>query len=136
MDDITIIVLTLILTVVAAVSQNKKKRTQPPAGKGGDFWKYILEGEEAIPAIEPDEAKRPENLSRRNTVPESSRFQKSMATGDAEEGIRNETVEGILNRRGPETEENADHEILMEDFSLRKALVWSEILNPKYLSTD
>jgi len=135
MDDIVIIILTLLLTVVAAVKQSKKKR-EPAERKTPDFWKEILQ-KEILPDM-PDLPEAPKPVSRMNpsprVVPPVVPPVKYMVP--TEEGTRNEIITGLIGSKIDETDDGLTKETLMEDFSLRKAFIFSEIINPKFFSIN
>lgn len=151
MDDVIIIILTLVLTVVAAINQSKKKRQQQsPSGNEGepDFWEEILHVQKPAPQPVPPSPQpiRKEPVARKAT-PEpiksrtfsskkaKSQINRSYQQAFNDEGGRNEA---ILNRTHENTvgsdnlTESFNEESFLEDFSLRKAVIYSEIIKPKY----
>lgn len=149
MDDVIIIILTLVLTIVAAVNQSRKKKQQTPTAEGTipDIWEEILHGGRSQPYPDEDEepvilrepvrtpvpvvvkptGKKPVRPTRASTPP--------MDYGYLNESGRNEDI--IRFNRGKNTEEqkletSETSENILSDFSLKKAVIYSEIINPKY----
>ncbi len=151
MDDVIIIILTLVLTVVAAINQsNKKKQQRSPTGNEGepDFWEEILHGQKPAPQPVPPSPQpmrkepvtrkgTPEPLKSRTFSSQKAKTQVSQAYHQdfQNEGSRNES---IINRiqENPIGSDNVpeafNKESVLEDFSLRKAVIFSEIIRPKY----
>ncbi len=128
MDDLIVIILTLIIFVVGALGQiNKKKSKQQPAGqhnKSGGFWDLLDEemelNEEPAPISRKMDTVQPErDVTLQPSAPDL-RF-----TDEGERVFRNRPV-----RVKEKTEEQVIKEV--EEFSLRKAVIYSEILNRKY----
>ncbi len=156
MDDVIIIILTLVLTVVAAINQSKKKKQQaaPTVEGEPDFWEEILQG--GKPYSEPDQTNGPaatrepvvfrepvkqkpaREMSKTTTVP----LRKTKAenkTGSYfnhdEEGGRLDEIMKYSHAKQAEEALSLDiveSEPILEDFTLRKAVIYSEIINPKY----
>ncbi len=128
MDDILIIVLTLLFTALAAINQSKKKK-HAEASPGPDPWKELL----GIPG-QPDAIPFPVPEIRHDPhpsvpVPHGLPIQ-TLTPADEEEGMRNEFADALRETRKENGEtRDAEEE---EGFSLRKAVIYSEIYNPKY----
>lgn len=147
MDDVIVIILTLVLTVVAAINQSKKKKQQqaPTDNEGEpDFWEEILLGHKPAPQPVPPAPQpvRKEPVARK-TMPEppksrpfSTKKSKSQVSqAFHEEGGRNEDIlmRSTVSPIGQDnTTEAISKESVLEDFSLRKAIIYSEIIKPKY----
>ncbi len=134
MDDILIIVLTLAFTILAAINQNKKKK-QPEAGEARqpDFWKVLFPDAEARDVHLPEEMR--EMAAPVRPAPQSFKQvkRKEPSPGFQTEGVRNERVTRISETSIPVTgETESATESISEDFTLRKAVIYSEILRPKY----
>jgi hypothetical protein len=149
MDDVIVIILTLVLTIVAAINQQKKRKKQVPSEEESepDFWQEVLMGgktetsqepvREPIKTI-PSPEKRPEQQYKkpveqvfRNTV-KTSRFN---YPDKSDEGGRNDEVLKFgkgAKTFGSETPAEEQTETILEDFSLKKAVIYSEIIQPKY----
>lgn len=134
MDDILIIVLTLAFTVLAAINQNKKKK-HPAEGESKlpDFWKVLFPEAEARDVHLPEEMR--EMTAPVRPVPQSFKQvkRKEPSPDFQAEGVRNERVTRIPETKIPEPMETETiAESISEDFTLRKAVIYSEILRPKY----
>jgi hypothetical protein len=149
MDDILIILLTLVLTIVAAINQSKKKKQQlpDPETKEPDFWEEILQGRTPRPhPMDTDEMdhypepvrkpepvvvpKQPARPIRNNpAVNPTMQFNLPKEGERNENSLRQSEIRSALEASG----ENAGEEkSLLEDFSLKKAVIYSEIIHPKY----
>lgn len=148
MDDIIVIILTLLLTIFAAINQSKKKKQQQSQNTSPDpdFWETIMHGDEGTPvpvktppARQPSEPVRQQSVTRKTKTREPLR--KSVLTGEVHEifisgeGGRNEDVlmAGKKQFAGNENQNDKENDLtILEDFSLRKAIIYSEIIQPKY----
>ena len=147
MDDLLFIILTLIVTVIGALGQiNKKKKSARrqnqaegnnlPEEKSDNFWNFL--NEEAYSQTERQEKhlQEEEMIDREDAFP-----------GDREKPERNPTLTKPGYRFTAENEgqnifsseitDKAEEEKIRtkkkrRDFSLRKAVIYSEILNRKY----
>jgi len=132
MDDILVIILTLIVAVVGVLNQNKKKKAQKPAPEGKtntqkNFWDQLLDDgelfEQPRAAVEeeplfkqPVEEQVPVFESMPEvTIPENGRMTKNVST----EVIPIVKQKKKIYKQG-------------QKFSLRDAVIYSEILNNKY----
>jgi hypothetical protein len=150
MDDIIVIILTLVLTIFAAISQIKKKKQQVPVETGDepDFWEEILGGgervSEPVTADIPPTEKRPVSGRQeplKATAPNAMQ-KRAMANrqhdhySDAsQEGSRNWDIGArkINNDAFSRVDQTAEDEnSILEDFSLKKAIIYTEIIKPKY----
>ncbi len=147
MDDVIVIILTLVLTIVAAINQNKKKKSPPTEQKTPDFWETILGQESPLPRpVEVEEVKPPVQHKRKapvvhQTNPVRKPIPKRMSTTpihdelSIEEGGRHDDILSIINSKKEADDAFDPHQDasgIMEDFSLRKAIIYSEIIHPKY----
>ena len=147
MDDVIVIILTLVLTIVAAINQNKKKKSTPTEQKTPDFWETILGQESPLPRpVEVEEVKLPVQHKRKAPVvhqpnPVRKPIPKRMSTTpihdelSIEEGGRHDDILSIINSKKEADDAFDPHQDasgIMEDFSLRKAIIYSEIIHPKY----
>ncbi|MCY1722703.1 hypothetical protein OU798_20305 [Prolixibacteraceae bacterium Z1-6] len=128
MDDLIVIILTLAVAVIGVINQQKKKKAaQNPAGKvtkqPTDFWDMIMDAQneqaENVPEyVEPqtefEEYKEPEDKIEYQFVPSSE--------GITE--IENETK--VISKKKLQATVDG------EEFSLRKAVIYNEILQRKY----
>ncbi len=133
MDDILVILLTLVVAIVGALTQRKKKREaqQPVPGTENDqtmdFWDLIT-GEEGHPdTLQP--LAQEEQVSEEPVVEHRSEThaETEYSFSAASEGA-SEIKEKIKSVRPGITKSLIDG----EEFSLRKAVIYSEILNRKY----
>ena len=131
MDDLLIIVLTLVFTVLALINQNKKKK-QAAKDQIPDIWKTIFpDGEPEFETFSAEQAtETPVRPYVKKTGPVK---RKEPFTRPAGEGIRNENVIRFGETKPPAKETAEETETDLDCFSLRKAVIYSEILNPKYL---
>jgi hypothetical protein len=128
MDDLIIIILTLLFTVVAAINQTKKKKI-PDLPKPAESWK----APENIRQTVPTSQENPIGKKYDKTIPPRKVPTSSMQVETfEEEGSRNETVASILNKQSDKNEFIQEEKSIMEEFSLRKAIIFTEIIKPKY----
>jgi hypothetical protein len=156
MDDVIIIILTLVLTVVAAINQSKKKKQQAPptSEEEPDFWEEILQG--GKPYTEPEQTSEPvltrEPVVLREPLRQRTAREMSKVTTVASRKAKAENKSGsyfdqdeaavrldeIMKYSHSKQAEEAlsldvvESEPILEDFTLRKAVIYSEIINPKY----
>jgi hypothetical protein len=151
MDDVIIIILTLVLTVVAAINQSKKRKQQAPAETGeepADIWEEILQTgkQKPVPANQGEpvilkEYPKPRRAAEKaRTYEVSSRKTKTLDKPASifnyeNEGGRNEDIlrSGQIRQSSDASISQEDSgESVLEDFTLRKAVIYAEIINPKY----
>jgi hypothetical protein len=156
MDDVIIIILTLVLTVVAAINQSKKKKQQgAPTSEGEpDFWEEILKG--GKPYTEPEQNNEPDmtrepvvfrdpvkqrparEMAKITTVPsrkvKADNKTNSYFNPDEDGGRLDEIMKYSHSKHAEEalSLDAVESEPILEDFTLRKAVIYSEIINPKY----
>lgn len=144
MEDIVVIILTLAFTILAAVNQNKKKKAAAEnKAPVPDFWKVLFPGEadDGMPAQPYDRREEPSDRESgghhggepfkegaRATTPGSLRGVPTPAFNM--EGSGNKTTP--RGQQLPSLQENDESPSVMDDFSLRKAVIYREILDPKY----
>jgi hypothetical protein len=126
MDDIVVLILTLLIVVLGAIGQIKKKRpVQTDANQNnnsGGFWD-LLEGEPEIIPQSPEfnqPVVEPEPTEMMSEEPEY----KFTPSNEGRSNIKREFSEML--------KEEKTKKILDENFSLRKAIIYSEIINRKY----
>lgn len=132
MDDIVVIIITILIAVVGVMGQRKKRKDMQAAGKVPpkqevDFWELLREQslvendpfEHATPIIESEE----EPL---DTVP----VQEPVYQFKAQQEGSSDIVETVI--KAPKKKKRT---VLIEGekFSLRKAVIYSEIMNRKYI---
>lgn len=149
MDDLIVIILTLALTIVAAINQSKKKKQQQPQTESGepDFWEEILHG--GKPKPKPEDSGEYHEYSEPVGIPAPVKVRKPSANPMAmrktgrnaiiqdpvKEGGRNEDILRYSEIREANIADKGmaeKGETILEDFSLKKAVIYSEILKPKY----
>lgn len=126
MDDILVIILTLIVAVIGALGQRKKKtnKTQPAGAQNesSDFWDVIMGQEEQVEMRpEMEEIQETEEPVKPDPKPAYQFAVQNEGTSDIKE--EEDKKVKVEKRR-----------ILVEgeEFSLRKAVIYHEILNRKY----
>lgn len=131
MDDLIIILLTILVAVVGALNQRKKKREgQQPAsedaGQPTDFWEMIMQHEEQPPAYQMMPQQEEEVYDEAiDVVPEAKPVYSFKADAEGSSEVVEKKV--ILQRQQKKP-------VLIdgEEFSIRKAIIYSEIMNRKY----
>jgi len=127
MDDLVVIILTLLIIVLGVVGQIKKKRpAQPNVSKNnssGDFWD-LLEGEPEFVPKQPQFAPPPEPEPV-DEMPEEKPEYKFKPGNEGKTSIKRDLIENL--------KEEKKEKIMDEKFSLRKAIIYSEIINRKYI---
>ena len=136
MDDLIVIILTILVAVVGALNQRKKKReaeasasasASEEAGQPADFWEMIMQQEERPPVYQtvPQEE---EDLYDEvvDTVPKPKPVYQFKAEAEGSSEVLE--VKKILQRE-------AKKPVMVdgEEFSIRKAIIYSEIMNRKYI---
>ncbi len=131
MDDILIIILTLLFTVLAAINQSKKKKAGQVEKESLPWDEIFGEGRrELVPAEEvpAEHATFPPRPARKKVnIPKNS---DRTFPG---EGTRNEIIMAVTEQKKISSTEELDTASYWEDFSLKKAVIFSEVLRPKYL---
>lgn len=137
MDDLIVIILTLIIAAAGVIGQVKKKKQPQPEGDEnqqkttGDFWDFLddLGGEN-----------QPNNITQAeteiNVEPEKIQEvvkKKPEYTFIAEKEGRNSLVkQTAIKDEIKDLMDEEEEEKISDTFSLRKAVIYSEILNRKY----
>ena len=133
MDDLLIIILTLVVAVIGAFGRKKKKEANQSQSAGGtqqpqDFWDMFMnQGEQQqkqpqfIYEDEPEEAPEEKIVVEKKGRPKYS----FSAEEEGKSDIKEELIKSLDSER-------KKVQIEGEDFSLRKAVIYSEILNRKY----
>lgn len=148
MDDLIVIILTLIVAVVGALGQIKKKKNAPQPESGeenqNDFWSFMENepSEEEVSyneAVESDEMTEPTTFAQE--VKELNRIQddkiKKIRESKEYDFTRDNEGKSIYKEdltadSDKEKKKKQTGESKIRDFSLRKAVIYSEILNRKY----
>lgn len=133
MDDLLVIILTLIIAGVGALGQIKKKKEmqqpaapQPQPQPDEDIWEFIQSKHEEqgqrVPATQTyEEPVMPESVLDNYTKPEAYQF---VAEQEGASSIKDRMEPVITQKRVRKNK---------VDFSLKKAVIYSEILNRKYV---
>jgi hypothetical protein len=132
MDDLIVLILTLIVVVAGAIGQAKKKKTQSPVvgqpQKPGGFWD-LLEGEMDLPTVQPEFSDAVvDSPPKRTDLTQEQHDYKFLASDEGGSVIS--AGKGIFSKKEIERQ---PVRVGDEKFSLRKAVIYSEILNRKYL---
>lgn len=137
MDDLIVIILTLVVAVIGIIGQrNKKKAAQAntipgeaPKQQPMDFWDVIM-NEGNKPQYQPpvfyEEIEEEEEIIEvKPPIVEKQRQYEFLAEDEGRSGIEEELRKALEPRA-------RKVKIQGEEFSLRKAVIYSEILNRKY----
>jgi len=135
MDDLLVIILTLIFAAAGIFGQSKKKKAQqakqpvpkPQPEEHDSFWDF-LEGESPKPReskieAQPEQAYRQPQQNTQNKKPEPVQ---NVQPAKKKSSIYSTDL------TGKKEAENQRKSKLKNKFSLRKAVIYSEILNRKY----
>ncbi len=132
MDDLIVILLTLIIAAAGAIGQLKKKKKEMPGAPdeqktGGDIWDMFTE--EVFP-----EAASTETIPVSEELEEEyeEKYEPYINEQKYDFKADNEGGNIITKESKPETKSIKKRFTVKEDFSLRKAVIYSEILNRKY----
>ena len=130
MEDYIVIILTIIILIFGAVGRNKKKIALQPQNKepfaSDDFWGVIEEL-----GIQPTTPQPVEKLNEKIEIikePEKNRFYGFTAEEEGGSILKNSIFKSELNRKKTKRDT-----IKNKRFSLREAVIYSEILNRKYI---
>ncbi|MCE4566012.1 hypothetical protein INQ51_16960 [Maribellus sp. CM-23] len=132
MDDLIVIILTILVAVVGALNQRKKKReaeasASEEAGQPTDFWEMIMQQEERPPVYQTVPQEEDDLYDEVvDTVPEPKPVYQFKAEAEGSSEVVGEKK--ILQRE-------AKKRVMVdgEEFSIRKAIIYSEIMNRKYI---
>lgn len=137
MDDLIVIILTLLIGAAGAIGQLKKKKQEQGAPKepksGGDIWDLF--NEEIFPqepVIENETVPMVEEYEEENDEVYKEEFEPYINEQKYEFKARNEGGKIIEQQSEPKTRSVKNEIKTKEKFSLRKAVIYSEILNRKY----
>ena len=132
MDDLVVLILTLIIVVLGAIGQFKKKKPEQPNesqnNSSEDFWDMLTEENEFVPQ-QPKVTPEVKQVQPDPVAPKS----RSYTFSAKNEGISDLTKTDDLTKQPMQVykEEETD-KTNTEKFSLRKAIIYSEIINRKY----
>jgi hypothetical protein len=129
MDDLIVIILTLVVAVIGVIGQRNKRRAQQgQAPREGakqpvDLWDVIMGEEDRRPEYEPQQEVEEEQFIE-EPKPKQREYEfipSSEGTSEIEKELRK-----AAQRKPKKVKVDG------EDFSLRKAVIYQEILNRKY----
>jgi len=133
MDDLVVIILTILVAVVGALSQRKKRQAARQASpveeakKPVDFWDMIMEeGKQAQQYREPQPYMEPEDAEPEPVMKESPKEEYTFTPENEGKSVIENELEKSLEKRTRKVTVDG------EKFSLRKAVIYNEILNRKY----
>ena len=134
MDDLIVIILTLIIAGAGALGQlKKKKRTQTNSGANKNtpntFWDLIqgesnVTQEEEVAEFEESDFESETGFDAQDEVKKRNPVYSSNGNKEGASEIANDFVE--------KTKKSKIKSGAIKDFSLRKAVIYNEILNRKY----
>lgn len=142
MDDIFVIIVTLIIAVVGALNQKRKKKQgqQAPVGEPTeepkqDIWDMLFDQGEQPIVPKPQYVDYEEEVEEKPKMEERPVFESSISSAQKTKYDFRPKSEGVSAvsqeiEKKPLLKRKA--KILGEDFSLKKAVIYSEILNRKY----
>ena len=126
MDDLVVIILTLIIVVVGVLGQLKKKKQIPVVSEGEkspeNIWELIQREMNPVPQM-PQQEFIDDDFEEPEVKTEKSSY---------EFEAKNEGVSAAENKKMEEIPAKKLRKIYNEKFSLKKAVIYSEILNRKY----
>ncbi|WP_346855483.1 hypothetical protein [uncultured Draconibacterium sp.] len=128
MDDIIVIILTLLVAVFGALNQQRKKKAAQNAAPNQSkqptgFWDMIMDDQAVQEEIIPEYDDQP-TVVEEYTEPEVRPKYEFVPSSEASSGIKEEMKAVVKEKSGVSIEG--------EKFSLRKAVIYNEILNRKY----
>ena len=147
MDDYIFLIIAIVISIFAAIKQNKKKEVENPlikkAEKSRNFFLDQLLGENFLD--EPDEkAKLPDwgtPVAKKEPLVVAPLVSPAKTGHQAFESHlperKKKNIQMTVKQQVPEESETSEDDDMpgyLEDFSLRKAFVYSEIMTPKYLT--
>lgn len=144
MEDYIFILIAIVLSIFGAINQNKKKRmeqmTDDEPEHGSSFFDEIFDDPMFREEPKPQPVREPIVVKRPPIVPEKkipaphlqrqplrSTLVKKTEIGDA---IDKNKIASSLTQT--ETVDQSDRASILSDFSLRKAVIYAEILERKY----
>lgn len=149
MEDYIFLLLAVGLSIYTAISKKKKKpeeiaSEQEEEESSRNFLMDQILGDDFLSDFEskPKEYKQPEVVRREPMVAKSmksqltgyeSKFTSSLPERKSASTIREE--KSIADKENFENEQESEESII-SDFSLKKAFVYSEIMNPKYIEPE
>ncbi len=144
MDDILILLLTVGLTVFAAINQSKKKKKSLPAeGEQSNFWETLMQEEPIVydddETMAPSPVRYQEGANKLHTPPSGIFTSMNQASSpyfnpefDDNISTTKKRVEPAIHKQEIIPEEEDEMQPILQNFNLRDAVIFSEIINPKY----
>ena len=129
MDDIVVIILTLIVAVFGILNKTRKKNAasgESPSGAGStqDFWEMLMDDNEDVP-------RQPQPPEVRHEIVEEEPVKEARpAYQFSTETKKTAPLKRKMQRAKKSKKQSL---ILGEKFSLKKAVIYSEIVNRKYV---
>lgn len=129
MDDIVVIILTLIVALFGILNKKRKKDVAPgepgsSAGKTPDFWDMLMDNNEDLPP-----SPQPQEIYKEVVEEEPVRAAKPKF----EYSTKAKKTQPIKRKMKRAEKSKKRTQILGEKFSLKKAVIYSEIINRKYV---
>ncbi|WP_319231362.1 hypothetical protein [Draconibacterium orientale] len=128
MDDIVVIILTLIVALFGILNKTRKKNAAPGesasgAGSAQDFWEMLMDDNKDMPG-------QPQPQVIQEVEEEEPAQEVRPAFQYSAEGRKSTP----LKRKEPPAKKTKKQSLLLgEKFSLKKAVIYSEIINRKYV---
>ena len=131
MDDLLVIIFTLIVAVIGALGQiNKKKKPvstgNQPAENGSDNFWGMVEEQFYDEQPEQEQQQETEKIDKPEETEERMPVYKFKAENEGTPVTRPDRTKEIKKEKKPKANKK------LKEFSLRKAVIYSEILNQKY----
>lgn len=129
MDDVLVIILTLVVAVLGALNQRKKRKealnkpAAPATGQSQDFWDMLLDDDSYVQQDIPMPVS--EEVVEVETVPEPKPIFEFKADREAPHSIK-QPMKKLTKAKKKKL-------VMGEEFSLKKAVIYSEIINRKYV---
>jgi len=130
MDDLIVLILTLVIGVIGVVGQIKKKKRQSadgPKEKEPGFWDMLEEEIEMETAPQPNRGRQPEAVPVVEPQEKNVKPKYEFTTENKGKSISSDKY--AKTRKVSITKEK----IRKTKFPLKKAIIYSEILNGKYI---
>ena len=129
MDDIVVIILTLIVALFGILNKTRKKNAAPGesasgAGSAQDFWEMLMDDNENVPPQSQQQVVRDEVVEEKPEKEARPAYQYSA------EGKKSTPLK---RKEQPAKKTKKQSLLLGEKFSLKKAVIYSEIINRKYV---
>ncbi|WP_163325027.1 hypothetical protein [Draconibacterium mangrovi] len=129
MDDIVVIILTLIVAVFGILNKTRKKNATPgeaapSTGSAQDFWEMLMDDNKDVPGQSQPQVVYEE-------VEETEPVQEVRPAFQYSAEVRKSAP---LKRKEEETKKSKKKSLILgESFSLKKAVIYSEIINRRYI---